>query len=103
MKKKRLLRNKPKKEDITKFTAKKSKAAAKQGRGKYQFEIMMQLGLSKEEVAAFADPQHWLEHFPPLVQKDVTAFGGRVDWRRSMVTTPAKLTMTRLCAGRLTA
>lgn len=78
-----------KKEDITKFTAKKSKAAAKQGRGKYQFEIMMQLGLSKEEVAAFADPQHWLEHFPPLVQKDVTAFGGRVDWRRSMVTTPA--------------
>lgn len=77
------------KEDPTKFKAKKSKAAAKQGRGKYQFEIMLQLGLSKEEVAAFADPQHWLQHFPPLVQKDVTAFGGRVDWRRSMVTTPA--------------
>lgn len=78
-----------KKEDITKFTAKKSKAAAKQGRGKYQFEIMLQLGLTKEEVAAFAEPQHWLEYFPPLVQKDVSAFGGRVDWRRSMVTTPA--------------
>lgn len=77
------------KEDPTKFKAKKSKAAAKQGRGKYQFEIMLQLGLSKEEVAAFADPQHWLEYFPPLVHRDVTAFGGRVDWRRSMVTTPA--------------
>lgn len=77
------------KEDPTKFKAKKSKAAAKQGRGKYQFEIMLQLGLSKEEVAAFADPQHWLEYFPPLVQRDVTAFGGRVDWRRSMVTTDA--------------
>lgn len=78
-----------KKEDITKFTAKKSKAVAKQGRGKYQFEIMMQLGLKREEVAAFADPQHWLHFFPQLVQRDVTDFGGRVDWRRSMVTTPA--------------
>lgn len=78
-----------KKVDPTKFAAKKSKAVAKQGRGKYQFEIMLQLGLSKEEVAAFADPQHWLQYFPPLVKRDVSAFGGRVDWRRSMVTTPA--------------
>ena len=78
-----------KNEDVTKFKAKKSKAAAKQGRGKYQFEIMMQLGLSREEVAKFADPHHWLEFFPKLVQRDVTAFGGRVDWRRSFVTTDA--------------
>lgn len=78
-----------KSEDITKFKAKKSKAVAKQGRGKFQFEIMMQLGLKKEEVAAFADPQHWLHYFPYLVQQHVTEFGGRVDWRRSMVTTPA--------------
>lgn len=77
------------KEDPTKFVAKKSKAVAKQGRGKYQFEIMLQLGLAKDEVAAFADPQHWLEYFPALVQRDVNSFGGRVDWRRSMVTTPA--------------
>lgn len=80
-----------KRDDPTKFTAKKSKVAAKQGRGKYQFEIMMQLGLKKEEVAAFADPQHWLHYFPPLVQKNVSEFGGRVDWRRSFVTTPANL------------
>lgn len=77
------------KEDPTKFKAKKSKAVAKQGRGKYQFEIMLQLGLNREDVAAFADPQHWLMHFPPLARRDITAFGGRVDWRRSMVTTPA--------------
>lgn len=75
--------------DPTKFVAKKSKAVAKQGRGKFQFEIMLQLGLKREEVAAFADPQHWLKYFPHLVRRDVTAFGGRVDWRRSMVTTPA--------------
>lgn len=79
------------KTDPTKFKAKKSKAAAKQGRGKYQFEIMMQLGLSKEEVAKFSEPAYWLEYFPPLVQKDITNFGGRVDWRRSFVTTDANL------------
>lgn len=76
-------------EDVTKFRAKKSKAVAKQGRGKYQFEIMLQLGITKEEVVKFADPQYWLEYFPALTQKHVTAFGGRVDWRRSMVTTDA--------------
>ncbi|EMG49026.1 CDC60 Leucine--tRNA ligase [Candida maltosa Xu316] len=78
-----------KREDITKFTSKKSKAAAKTGRAKYQFEIMMQLGIPREEVAKFADTDYWLEFFPPLCQKDVTAFGARVDWRRSMVTTDA--------------
>lgn len=78
-----------KREDVTKFSAKKSKAVAKQGRGKYQFEIMMQLGISKEEVVKFADSDYWLHYFPPLVQKHVTDFGGRVDWRRSMVTTDA--------------
>lgn len=86
-----VVEKKKEKADITKFTAKKSKVVAKQGRGKYQFEIMMQLGLKKEDVAAFADPRHWLNYFPHLVRRDVDAFGGRVDWRRSMVTTPANL------------
>ncbi|EDK42028.1 leucyl-tRNA synthetase [Lodderomyces elongisporus NRRL YB-4239] len=76
-----------KREDMSKFTSKKSKAAAKTGRSKYQFEIMLQLGIPKEEVAKFADSDHWLKFFPPLCQKDVTAFGARVDWRRSMITT----------------
>lgn len=80
-----------KKDDPTKFAAKRSKVVAKQGRGKYQFEIMLQLGLEKSEVAKFADPNHWLQYFPPLTQKHVTEFGGRVDWRRSMVTTDANL------------
>lgn len=78
---------KVKSDDVTKFKATKSKAVAKQGRGKYQFEIMLQLGITKEEVVKFADSAYWLEYFPPLVQKHVTAFGGRVDWRRSFVTT----------------
>ncbi|KAK6465234.1 cytosolic leucyl tRNA synthetase [Scheffersomyces coipomensis] len=78
-----------KREDVTKFTAKKSKAVAKQGKGKYQFEIMIQAGIPKEEIPKFADSSYWLDYFPPLVQRDVTNFGGRVDWRRSFVTTDA--------------
>ncbi|CUM66913.1 uncharacterized protein PRCAT00004598001 [Priceomyces carsonii] len=78
-----------KKEDITKFSAKKSKAAAKQGRGKFQFEIMAQAGIPKEEIRKFENTDYWLKYFPPLVEKDVTSIGGRVDWRRSFITTDA--------------
>ncbi|CEP60142.1 leucine--tRNA ligase CDC60 LALA0_S01e03972g [Lachancea lanzarotensis] len=74
-------------EDVTKFKAKKSKAAAKKGRGKFQFEIMLQLGIAREEVARFADPQHWLVYFPPLCEQDCTSIGARIDWRRSFITT----------------
>lgn len=74
-------------EDVTKFKAKKSKAAAKKGRGKYQFEIMLQLGIPREEVIQFADPQYWLNYFPPLCEQDCTSFGARIDWRRSFITT----------------
>lgn len=74
-------------EDVTKFTAKKSKVAEKTGRAKFQFEIMEQLGIPKDEIKDFADPKHWLKYFPPLVKSHVTKLGGRVDWRRSMITT----------------
>lgn len=70
-----------------KFKGKKTKAAAKQGRGKYQFEIMLQLGIAREDLYKFADPYYWLEYFPPLCQKDCEKFGARIDWRRSMITT----------------
>lgn len=75
------------KDDVTKFTAKKSKAAAKQGRSKFQFEIMMQLGIPREDVKKFADSTYWLTYFPPLCQKDCNEFGARIDWRRSFITT----------------
>ncbi|KAL9089126.1 MAG: hypothetical protein Q9165_005939 [Trypethelium subeluteriae] len=77
------------KEDVTKFTAKKGKAAAKSVKLKYQFQIMLALGIPIEQIHKFADPQHWLEFFPPLCRRDMTAFGARVDWRRQMVTTDA--------------
>lgn len=80
-----------KKEDPTKFTAKKGKAAAKTIKAKYQFQIMEASGVPREEIHLFADPQHWLKHFPPLVTKDLKSLGARVDWRRSFITTDANL------------
>jgi len=55
-------------EDVTKFTAKKGKAASKVVKMKYQFQIMRAIGIPLEEIHRFADPQHWLEYFPPICQ-----------------------------------
>ena len=77
------------KEDITKFTSKKSKAAAKGVKLKYQFQIMLALGIPREEIHKFADATYWLQYFPPLCKQDLNSFGARIDWRRSFVTTDA--------------
>ncbi|KAI9804687.1 MAG: cytosolic leucyl tRNA synthetase [Piccolia ochrophora] len=77
------------KDDVTKFTTKKSKAAAKSIKLKYQFQIMLAIGIPLDEIHRFADPQYWLTFFPPLCQRDLTNFGARIDWRRSFVTTDA--------------
>ena len=77
------------KEDITKFTSKKSKATAKGVKLKYQFQIMLALGIPKDQIHKFADAAYWLEYFPPLCKKDLNNFGARIDWRRSFVTTDA--------------
>lgn len=76
-------------EDVTKFTAKKGKAAAKTVKAKYQFQIMRALGIPLAEISQFADANYWLEYFPPLCKRDLTNLGCRVDWRRSFVTTDA--------------
>ena len=77
------------KTDMSKFSGSKSKAAAKTIVTKYQFQIMLSLGVPHVEIHKFADPAYWLEYFPPLCREDLTSFGARVDWRRSMVTTDA--------------
>ncbi|CCG83009.1 Putative leucyl-tRNA synthetase, cytoplasmic [Taphrina deformans PYCC 5710] len=75
--------------DVTKFKGKKSKAVAKKGGMEFQFQIMQLLKIPTSEIALFADEAHWLEYFPPLCEADCTAFGARIDWRRSMITTDA--------------
>ncbi|KAK3990753.1 putative leucyl-tRNA synthetase, cytoplasmic [Cladorrhinum sp. PSN332] len=77
------------KEDLTKFNAKKGKAAAKTVKAKYQFQILNSVGIPLEEIHKFADPQYWLQFFPPACKKDLTKFGARIDWRRQFVTTDA--------------
>lgn len=47
------------KEDLGKFNAKKGKAAAKTVKAKYQWQILHSVGIPKEEIHLFADPQYW--------------------------------------------
>ncbi|XP_052202149.1 leucine--tRNA ligase, cytoplasmic [Diospyros lotus] len=70
-----------------KFKGKKSKAAAKSGGDKYQWEIMQSYGLSDDEISKFQDPYYWLTYFPPLAVEDLKAFGLGCDWRRTFITT----------------
>lgn len=77
------------KEDITKFASNKSKAAAKTVKSKHQFQIMLALGIPREEIHKFADSAYWLKYFPPLCKQHMDSFGARIDWRRSFVTTDA--------------
>ncbi|KAI9279652.1 leucyl-tRNA synthetase [Sporodiniella umbellata] len=67
----------------------KSKVAAKTGNVTYQFQIMLSLGIPVTEIHKFADPNYWTEFFPPQTISDMTAFGAKVDWRRSFITTDA--------------
>ncbi|KAL7628193.1 cytosolic leucyl tRNA synthetase [Parahypoxylon ruwenzoriense] len=76
-------------EDVTKFTAKKGKAAAKSVKMKYQFQIMQAMGIPVQQIHLFAEPSYWLEYFPPLCKLDLSNFGSRIDWRRQFVTTDA--------------
>ncbi|KAG7484638.1 hypothetical protein MATL_G00052040 [Megalops atlanticus] len=70
-----------------KSKGKKSKAVAKSGGAKFQWDIMKSLGLRDEEIAKFADAAHWLDYFPPLAVQDLQSMGVKVDWRRSFITT----------------
>lgn len=58
-----------------KSKGKKSKAVAKTGSAKYQWQIMQSLYLKDEEIKKFADPAYWLEYFPPLAVQDLNLFG----------------------------
>lgn len=48
------------KDDLSKFNAKKGKAAAKTVKAKYTFQILHSVGIPLEEIHLFADPQYWL-------------------------------------------
>lgn len=103
--------------DPSVFKGKKGKLANKAVRAATQWEIMRLSGVPEEEIASFADPSHWLTHFPPLGATMRLAVPGLVLRRgqacvtsppwvvastgggRSSPQTPTR-TMTRLCGGR---
>ncbi|PPQ63439.1 hypothetical protein CVT24_004971 [Panaeolus cyanescens] len=72
-----------------KTKAKKGKLVAKSTGLTYQFQIMESIGVPRSEIKKFADPMHWLTYFPPIAVSDNNAFGSRIDWRRSFITTKA--------------
>ena len=61
-----------------KSKGKKSKAVAKTGGAKYQWQIMQSLGLKDEEIKLFAEHEHWLNYFPPLAVQDLKRIGVHV-------------------------
>ncbi|XP_059397712.1 leucine--tRNA ligase, cytoplasmic-like [Carassius carassius] len=70
-----------------KAKGKKSKAVAKSGSAKFQWDIMKSLGLRDDDIVKFAEAEHWLEYFPPLAVEDLKKMGLKADWRRSFITT----------------
>ncbi|PLW40185.1 hypothetical protein PCASD_12297 [Puccinia coronata f. sp. avenae] len=74
-------------ESQDKSKAKKGKLQAKSTGLQYQFQIMESIGVSRSDIPKFADPQYWLQYFPPIAKNDLNDFGARVDWRRSFITT----------------
>lgn len=52
-----------------------SKAVAKAGTAKYQWQIMQSLGMADSEIAKFSDANHWLDYFPPLAVEDLKSIG----------------------------
>ena len=66
--------------------AKKGKLNAKSTGLTYQFQILEMLGVPREEIKVFADPEHWLKYFPPIAKEDLNGLGSRIDWRRQFLT-----------------
>ena len=49
-----------------KSKAKKGKLTAKSTGLTYQFQILESIGIPRSDIKKFADPLHWLTHFPPI-------------------------------------
>jgi leucyl-tRNA synthetase len=78
------------KADVTKFTnLKKGKAAMKTVKTKYQFQVMLSMGIPLEEIHKFSESSQWLKHFPQLWEAHLGQLGCSIDWTRSFVTTDA--------------
>lgn len=57
------------------FNAFQSKAVAKAGSSKFQWNIMKSLGLKDEEIVKFSNADYWIQYFPPLAVQDLNRIG----------------------------
>ena len=53
---------------LTRVSLVQSKANAKSGGLKYQWQIMRALGLEDDLIKNFTEPNYWLDYFPPLTK-----------------------------------
>lgn len=51
---------------VDKSKGKKGKLQAKSTGHVYQFQILQSIGIPTADIKLFADPMHWLKHFPPI-------------------------------------
>ena len=60
--------------DKDKTKARKGKLVAKSTGLTYTFQILESIGIPRSEIKKFADPLHWLTHFPPIAIVSRTIF-----------------------------
>lgn len=61
-------------EGADKSKAKKGKIQAKSTGLQYQFQIMESIGVKRNDIKKFSDPQYWLTYFPPIAKVRVSIY-----------------------------
>ena len=76
------------KEDKKKKKDKKDEKSEKEKKAPMtQVEILKEVGVADEDLHKFAEPEFWLEYFPPYAKADLEKLGINADFRRSFITT----------------
>jgi leucyl-tRNA synthetase len=52
-----------------------------------QIKILINMGISLEEIENFVNPYYWLQYFPKIAEEDLKAFSISADFTRSFMTT----------------
>ena len=80
-------KEKEKEEKKGKKDKKEEKGDKEKKAPKTQVEILKELGVADEDLHKFANPEFWLEYFPPYAKSDLEKLGINADFRRSFITT----------------
>ena len=86
-KKKEEAKKKEKEEKKGKKDKKEEKGDKEKKAPMTQVEILKELGVADEDLHKFANPEFWLEYFPPYAKSDLEKLGINADFRRSFITT----------------